>query len=118
MTVIINECGDLGIDAQDHRAAIAPIPAIRATQRLELLPVDRSAPMPSTTACDVESYLVHKGWNGHLTPSRLRHFADLTAIILQVDLSLCFRSDHYHCAALIAIVPPSSSFCLRQNHGT
>src|SRR6476659_3313762 len=56
--VQVQQGGGTGVDLQDHVAAAAAVPAIRAAQRLELLPPDRGTAVPAIARLHPQRYLV------------------------------------------------------------
>ena len=48
--VVVEQRGDLRVDLDDHRAAVAAVAPVGAGERLELLPVDGRTTVPTVTA--------------------------------------------------------------------
>ena len=65
--VVVDQRGDVGIDAQDDRPAGAAVAAVGTTQRLELFAVDRGHSIAAPTGGDVECDSINKCGNGHGT---------------------------------------------------
>ncbi len=65
LPVVVDQRGQLGIDPQDHRAAVTAVAAVRAAQRLELLPVHRGAAVASVAAVHMQRDLVDKARDRH-----------------------------------------------------
>ena len=54
------------VDDQRHVAAVAAVTAVRAAQRLELLPMDRGAPVAAVAGLQVQDSAVDEPGHGHL----------------------------------------------------
>ena len=63
--VVVDQRGDVGVDAQDHVSAMAAVSAVRATEWLELLAVDRRNSMPTATTGDMQRDPIDECRNGH-----------------------------------------------------
>src|SRR3954454_21109445 len=63
--VVVQERRHVGVDAQDHRAARAAVAAVGATQRLELLAVDRGHAVAAPSRGDVQRHPVDERRDGH-----------------------------------------------------
>ena len=75
--VVVEQRGDLRVDLEDHRPAVAAVAAVGAGERLELLPVDGRTAVPTVTAGRVQHDPVdecHHGWtSSSLLLSRYSH---------------------------------------------
>ena len=65
--VIVDEGGELRIDAHDHRPTVAAVATIGPTQRFELLPLDRGAAVAAVAGDGKDRGAVDEGRNGHGT---------------------------------------------------
>jgi hypothetical protein len=64
--VVVEQGGGLPVHAQDHAAPVAPVAAVRAAERLELLAEDGHAAVPAGTAGDVQDDAVYETGHGGL----------------------------------------------------
>lgn len=64
VVVVFEKCGDVLVDHQGHIAATAAVAAVRAAQRLELLPHHGGHAVASVTRGDVQLDAVHEGGHG------------------------------------------------------
>ena len=63
--VVVDQRGDVGVDAQDHRAAGTTVAAVRSAEGLELLPVHRRDTVAAPAGADVQRDLVDEGGDSH-----------------------------------------------------
>ena len=68
VVVVVEQGGRLRVDAQDHRAALAPVPTVGTAERLELLPLDGGDPVAAVTRRDVEDDPVDEARRWHTVP--------------------------------------------------
>ena len=62
--VVVEQRGDVLVDDQDHVAAASAVAAVRAAERLELLPVNGGAAVAPVTRGDMQLDAVHEGGHG------------------------------------------------------
>ena len=63
--VVVDERGDVLLDAEDHRSARPAVAAVRAAERLELLAVHRGHAVAAPPRGDVQRHPVDEGGDGH-----------------------------------------------------
>jgi hypothetical protein len=63
--VVVDQRGDVGVDAEDHRPARTAVAAVGTAERLELLAVHRGYAVAAPARCDVQRHLVDERGDGH-----------------------------------------------------
>src|SRR4051812_44723314 len=61
----VEQRGDVGVDAEDHRASGPAVASVGTTERLELLAVHRRHAVAATAGTDVQRHPVDEGRDGH-----------------------------------------------------
>ncbi len=73
MEVEVEQGRHARVDPEDDIPATTAVAAIRATERFELLPMNRGAAVPAIPRDDMEDDPVDEGGHRCLSPSSLRH---------------------------------------------
>ena len=63
--VVVEQRRDVGVDPQDHGAAVAAVAAVGAAERLELLAVHRGHAVAAAAGAEVQRHPVDEGRDGH-----------------------------------------------------